>query len=223
MKKTYLTLIQIVGLRRADATRARAPIGEGEVIALPDGFARTLLDSGSIEPTDAEETVELFWDQPVELIKSNDPEGLKNALEVLGIDFASGPDQSAVNVIGIAPTDVQALAQALEAQGALVLLPGEQIAGTDHARLAQLMQERGDDVIGVVHTPKLLAELAKRIGDGEIELSQLPEEFLGLAAPAFAKAIPAETVPGDAEPKDAATATAGPTDAKPAKSPRKRD
>lgn len=183
--KTYLTLIQIAGLRRADPIRARVPIGEGEVIKLPDGYARSLLDSGAIEPSDADETIELFWDQPVELIKSNDVEGLKKALEIVGIDFASGPDQSAVNIIGIAPTDVQALAQALEAQGALVVLSGEQLAGKDHARLAQLMQDQGSDPLCLVHTPELLGELAKRISEGEVDSSELPEEVLGFVAAAL--------------------------------------
>lgn len=177
--KKFITLIQIAGLRRAAYGREREPIGEGEVIALPDGFARSLLDSGAIEPTDADETVELHWDRPIELIKSNDPEGLKAALVNLGFDLASGPDRSAVTVSGIAPTDVQALAQALEAQDAIVVLQ------TDD-KISALMP--------ILSGADLLAEVAHRIRQGDIAFSNLPEEVLGLAAPAFAGAVPTEAV-----------------------------
>lgn len=179
--KTYLTLITVAGLRRADTMRAREPIGEGEVIELPSGYAGSLLASGAIAPSDADVTVELDWDRPVELIKSNDPEGIKKALEVLGMDFANGPDRTAVHIgtVGIAPTDVQALAQALEAQGAIVVLQGEQWpVGKDRAWF-EMALEALDAAVGV---PLLLAEVARRVGTGEIVAECLPEAVLGLAS-----------------------------------------
>lgn len=211
--KTFITLIQIAGLRRAAYGREREPIGEGEVIALPDGFARSLLESGAIEPTEAEETVELHWDRPVELIKSNDPEGLKAALVNLGFDLASGPDRSAVTVSGIAPTDVQALAQALEAQGAIVVLQ------TDD-KIAALMP--------IFSGAELLAEVAHRIRQGGIALGDLPEEVLGLAAPALGTAAPAKTAQAKADDEQSAPVSPSPpaqeaiAEAKPAKPARKR-
>lgn len=210
--KTYLTLIQIAGLRRDDVARAREPIGEGEVISLPDGFARSLLNSGAIEPSDAPVTVPLHWDAPVNTIRADDLEGLKKALEIHGIDLASGPDRSGVQVAGIAPTDVEALAQALEAAGALVVLRGEQLAGMDHARLDKLLADEGVSAVltSRLHTPKLLAELAQRIGEGEIELAQMPEEVMGLVAPAFATAIASGTPEATEEAKPAAKADAKP-------------
>lgn len=208
--KKFITLIQIAGLRRAAVGREREPIGEGEVIALPDGFARSLLDSGAIEPTDASETVELFWDQPVELIKSNDPEGLQKALVNLGFDLAKGPDQSAVTVAGISPTDVQALAQALEAQGAIVVLQSD---------------DKITAIMPLLSGEELLAEVAHRIRQGAIALAQLPEEVLGLVAPAFPAGVIGEPTPATtaAEPPaptpPASSATA---EVKPAKAARKR-
>lgn len=211
--KTYNTLITVAGLRRADASRAREPIGEGEVIELPGGYARSLLASGAIEPSNAEVTVELDWDQPVQLIKSNDPEGLKKALEVYGMDFAKGLDLTAVQIgtVGIAPTDVQALAQALEAAGATVALQGEEWP----VHLQKVDQ------------PLLLAEVARRVGSGEIVAEQLPEELLGVAWELLAKGV-ASATDTSGETKAAAEQAAPPpppveqAPEKPAKPARKR-
>lgn len=167
--KTYLTLITISGLKRADRSIERKPIAEGEVIELPDGFAKSLLGSGAIEPSDADVTVELHWDSPVELIKSSDVEGLKKALRVIGVDFGNAPDMTALQVIGISPTDYQALAQALEAAGATVVLAGEDWTSSLHK----------------VNKAELLFEVARRIADLRILVSDLPEEVLGLAAASF--------------------------------------
>lgn len=63
MKKTFLVLTPIRGLPRADLARHREPVAAGEIIALPDRQARSLLSSGSVEPTDLPETCELDWGQ----------------------------------------------------------------------------------------------------------------------------------------------------------------
>lgn len=91
--QNYRTLIAIHGLRRADPADARKPIAHDEVIALPEGYARNLLASGAVEKTDAEVTVELSWDAPVDLIKSNDRDALVAAIAALGgaVTFPDSP------------------------------------------------------------------------------------------------------------------------------------
>lgn len=170
--KTYLTLITISGLKRADLTQERKAIGEGEVIELPDGFAKSLLATGAIEPSDADVTVQLHWDRPARMIKSNDAAALRDALIELDPDFGSrAAIPTSLTVLG--PSDHQLMAQALEAAGATVVLAGEEWP-------VNLMK---------VDQPLLLAEVARRIGKGEIEAAQLPEEVLGLAGMAFSASL----------------------------------
>lgn len=191
MQKTYKTLITVRGLCRVDPLRAREPIGEGEVIALPDGFARSLLDSGAIELTDEDATVELEWKAPVTLVKSDDRERLIEALQALGIsDLPIMPEPSAVPLGGISPTDTQALAQALEALGAVVLLPGEGLAGRDIVKFVQALKDFGATVllpgetVGLddVLASDLMDEISARIAAGALSAADLPESVIGLAA-----------------------------------------
>lgn len=223
--KTYITLIAISGLKRADLTREREPIAEGEVIELPDGFAKSLLRTGAIEPSDAAITVDLHWDRPAELIKSNDVDALVKAVGALkDKDLKRFPSEMKVQAVGIAPTDHQALAQALEAAGATVVLPGEEWPVS----------------LDKVDQPLLLAEVARRVSKGDIAAAQLPEEVLGLAAQGLSAKLQDQA--GKVEPAivDGTSATVEnseaaikqveqtapkavePAAAKPAKPPRKR-
>lgn len=203
--QTYKTLITVRGLCRVDPLCAREPIGEGEVIALPNGFARSLLDIGAIEPTDADVTVELDWKPPVTLVKSDDRERLIEALTALGVsDLPIMPSPSAAPLGGISPTDAETLAQALEALGAKVTLPGETV-GLDDVLASDLMDE-----------------ISARIAAGAISAADLPESVIGLAATVIkvpeatleAGGPPAGSEPlppvGDAPPPVAATAPAKP-------------
>lgn len=203
--QTYKTLITVRGLRRADPSRRKEPIGEGEVIALPDGYAQSLHDIGAIELTDEDATVELEWKAPVTLVKSDDRERLIEALEALGIsDLPIMPTPSAVPHGGISPTDAETLAQALEALGAKVTLPGETV-GLDDVLASDLMDE-----------------ISARIAAGAVSAADLPESVIGLAATVIkvpeatleAGGPPAGSEPlppvADAPPPVAATAPAKP-------------
>ncbi|QCI93262.1 hypothetical protein [Novosphingobium sp. EMRT-2] len=209
--QTYKTLITVRGLRRADPLRAREPIGEGEVIALPDHLAGNLCAIGALEGTDAPATVELA---------------------LIGVDFARDPDQALVDVstVGIRPTDIEALAQALEALGALVLLPGEGLAGRDIMKFVQALKDFGaavllpGETVGLddVLASDLMDEISARIAAGAVSAADLPESVIGLAATVIkvpeatleAGGPPAGSEPlppvADAQPPVAATAPAKP-------------
>jgi len=188
--QTYKTLITVRGLRRADPSRRKEPIGEGEVIALPDGYAQSLHDIGAIELTDEDETVELEWKAPVTLVKSDDRERLIEALQALGVsDLPIMPEPSAMPLVGIRPTDTEALAQALEALGALVLLPGEDIDLPTASRLASALKEVGaivklqgseiDDLgryLDPVSGYDLFVAAVQRVRNGYFDLADLPDD-----------------------------------------------
>ena len=188
--KTYITLITVRGLRRADPARVKEPIGEGEVIALPEGYARSLRDVGAIEETDAEVTVELDWYPPVTLVKSDDRDKLIEALAALGVnDLPVVPATSVVEPVGIRPTDAEALAQALEALGALVLLPGDDIDLPAACRMASALKEVGaivklqgseiDDLrryLDPVSAYDLLVTAVERVRNGHLDLADLPDD-----------------------------------------------
>lgn len=189
--KTYKTLITVRGLRRADPMRAREPIGEGEVISLPEGYARSLRDVGAIEETDAEVTVELDWKPPVTLVKSDDRERLIEALAALGVnDLPIMPATSVTEPVGIRPTDAEALAQALEALGATVLLPGEGLVGRDLTKFVVALKNFGATVtlpgeavaLDNVLLRDLMGEISARVRFGSVAATDLPESVIGLAA-----------------------------------------
>lgn len=204
--KTYITLITVRGLRRADPARVKEPIGEGEVIALPEGYARSLRDVGAIEETDAEVTVELDWYPPVTLVKSDDRDKLIEALAALGVnDLPVVPATSVVEPVGIRPTDAETLAQALEALGAKVLLPGETVG------------------LGDVLASDLMDEISARVAAGAVSAADLPENVIGLAATMIKvpeASLEVAAPPAVAEPLPPVVDTPAPAPA-PAKPPRK--
>ncbi|WDF73487.1 hypothetical protein [Novosphingobium sp. KACC 22771] len=104
--ENYKTRITVHGLRRADVNKAKEPIGEGEVIALPFEVARSLLRAGAVEPTDADITVELEWGAPVALVKANDEAALLAALGKLGSKIPTVPEGAVVELADVADSDL---------------------------------------------------------------------------------------------------------------------
>jgi hypothetical protein len=82
----YKTIIPIHGLRRADPARPREPISVGEIIALPEVLARSLLRAGSVHPSEDEVTIALAWEDEPSWVRADDREKLIEALEALGCD-----------------------------------------------------------------------------------------------------------------------------------------
>lgn len=106
--ENYKTRITVRGLRRADVNKAKEPIGEGEVIALPFEVARSLLRAGAVEPTDADVTVELEWGAPVALVKANDEAALLAALGKLGSEIPTVPEGAVVDLADVPGADLLA-------------------------------------------------------------------------------------------------------------------
>lgn len=104
MKKTFLVLTPIRGLPRADLARRREPVAAGEIIALPERQARSLLGSGSVEPSDLPATCELDWGQ-------------------LGGEAGDTPGMNS-GVLSY-PFDRGALIAATREIGGIVIFPGE--------------------------------------------------------------------------------------------------
>lgn len=110
--ENYKTRITVQGLRRAVAAKAKEPIGEGEVIALPFDVARSLLRAGAVELTDADVTVELDWAKPVPLakpialVKANDEAALMAALADLGAKITGGADDAMVELADVPGLDL---------------------------------------------------------------------------------------------------------------------
>lgn len=128
MKKTFLVLTPIRGLPRAELARRREPVAAGEIIALPDRQARSLLSSGSVEPTDLPETCELDWGDSGE-----------TSSIVLSQDVGG--------VISYAP-DRASLIAATREIGGIIIFPGEplnELAGQlSNAELVKELAERLD-------------------------------------------------------------------------------
>lgn len=118
--RNYVVHTPLRGFRRAGGEKA--PIGVDEVVALPAGVARNLLQLEAIQPTEADETCEIDWSP-------------REAVAAVGAGIAAG--------------DAKALAAALIHLGGIVFFPGEGLPDDAEMALADFSNVQLFDELSV--------------------------------------------------------------------------